>query len=131
MTILHHNKNDDFLLDYNNIISYLFLYQTFFGEPVLPFVDTDITAGAPNTYLPYRSCPNSYLVLPQLELTTHGERVRLIPALDGSLYQMNHKGLSPLPISSDTLLSSSYKMSHDTIFSGEYFLCPLYCSYGK
>lgn len=52
-------------------------------------------------------------------MTADGERVRLVPGLDGSLYQMDRNSVSPLPISADTLLSSSYRIAEDTIFSGQ------------
>uniref|UniRef100_A0A2P2HXH6 non-specific serine/threonine protein kinase n=1 Tax=Hirondellea gigas TaxID=1518452 RepID=A0A2P2HXH6_9CRUS len=50
--------------------------------------------------------------------TADGESVRVVPALDGSLYQLQRNKYEVLPVSADTLLASSYKYSDNTFFSG-------------
>lgn len=43
---------------------------------------------------------------------------RLIPALDGSLYQYDGDNLEALPVSSETLLSSTFRINDDTMMIG-------------
>ncbi|CAD5123678.1 DgyrCDS12002 [Dimorphilus gyrociliatus] len=52
------------------------------------------------------------------EVTRNGIRTRLIPSLDGSLYQFDGKSVEPLPLNADTLLSSSFKLSDDSVIVG-------------
>lgn len=54
----------------------------------------------------------------KLELTKDGVNTRLIPALDGSLYQYDGDNLEALPVSSETLLSSTFRINDDTMMIG-------------
>ena len=56
----------------------------------------------------------------QLEVTSHGEWVRLIPSLDGGIYRFDGEDVEALPVTVDTLLHSSFKFNDDTIFSGRF-----------
>ncbi|GAB1598848.1 eukaryotic translation initiation factor 2-alpha kinase-like [Argonauta hians] len=53
-----------------------------------------------------------------LELSQGGVKTRLIPSLDGSLYQHDGTYIEALPISSDTLLSSTSRIDDDTMMVG-------------
>ena len=44
--------------------------------------------------------------------------MRLIPSLDGSLYQYDGDNLEALPVSSETLLSSTFRINDDTMMIG-------------
>lgn len=54
----------------------------------------------------------------QLEVTSRGEWVRLIPSLDGGIFRFDGEGVEALPVTADTLLHSSFKFNTDTIFTG-------------
>lgn len=47
-----------------------------------------------------------------------GRLVRLVPALDGTLYEYNGDQVRPLPFTADSLLSSSFKFSEDLVIVG-------------
>lgn len=54
----------------------------------------------------------------RLELTNNGQWVRLIPSLNGILYKFDGETIDPIPVTIDTLLSSSHKFSDDLVISG-------------
>lgn len=54
-----------------------------------------------------------------LELTNNGQMVRMIPSLSGSIYKFDGESVEPIPISTDNLLSSSYKYSDELVISGK------------
>ena len=43
---------------------------------------------------------------------------RLIPSLDGGLYQMDGDGIEPIPLGADTLLSSTFCLTDDWMIVG-------------
>ena len=45
-------------------------------------------------------------------------KTRLIPSLDGGLYQCDGDTVEALPFTADTLLSSSFKFTDDTTIVG-------------
>ena len=47
-----------------------------------------------------------------------GGKARLVPSLDGGLYQMDEEGIEPFPLNADTLLSSSYRFGEDSNLVG-------------
>jgi eukaryotic translation initiation factor 2-alpha kinase 3 len=47
-----------------------------------------------------------------------GAKIQLIPSLDGSLFSFDGEKIEPLPVSADTLLSSSFKVSEDSVITG-------------
>lgn len=53
----------------------------------------------------------------------NGERTRLIPSLDGGLYQYNGESIEAVPFTAETLLSSSFKLSENTVVVGGKELC--------
>ncbi|KAF5300197.1 hypothetical protein FQA39_LY11231 [Lamprigera yunnana] len=54
----------------------------------------------------------------KLELTNNGQWIRIIPSLSGSLYKFNGITIDPMPISADSLLSSSFKYLDDLAVAG-------------
>lgn len=54
----------------------------------------------------------------QLEVTSRGEWVRLIPSLDGGIFRFDGEGVEALPVTAETLLQSSFKFNSETIFTG-------------
>lgn len=56
--------------------------------------------------------------LSRLEMHNRGQRVRLIPSLDGLLYKFNGETVEPLPLSADFLLRSSYRLGDDLVITG-------------
>ncbi|CAN7999569.1 unnamed protein product, partial [Ixodes pacificus] len=56
--------------------------------------------------------------LSRLEMRNRGQRVRLIPSLDGSLYKFNGETVEPLPLTADFLLKSSFKLGDDLVITG-------------
>ncbi|XP_077543982.1 eukaryotic translation initiation factor 2-alpha kinase 3-like isoform X1 [Haemaphysalis longicornis] len=54
----------------------------------------------------------------KLEMHNRGQRVRLVPSLDGSLYKFNGETVEPLPMSADFLLRSSYRLGDDLVITG-------------
>ncbi|OQV24909.1 Eukaryotic translation initiation factor 2-alpha kinase 3 [Hypsibius exemplaris] len=56
--------------------------------------------------------------LSKIELVRDGEKIQLIPSLDGNLFSFNGDRIEPLPVSADSLLSSSFKISEDSVISG-------------
>lgn len=56
--------------------------------------------------------------LSRLEMHNRGQRVRLIPSLDGSLYKFNGETVEPLPLTADHLLKSSFKLGDDLVIIG-------------
>ncbi|XP_052102279.1 eukaryotic translation initiation factor 2-alpha kinase 3-like isoform X1 [Mytilus californianus] len=53
-----------------------------------------------------------------LEITRNGMKTRLIPSLDGGLYQFDGESIEAVPLSAETLLSSSFKMTEDITMIG-------------
>lgn len=47
-----------------------------------------------------------------------GIPTRYIPSLDGGLYRYNGASIEAVPLSAEKLLSSSYKLSEDTMMIG-------------
>lgn len=60
----------------------------------------------------------SYRDILQLEVTSRGEWVRLIPSLDGGIFRFDGEGVEALPVTAETLLHSSFKFNTETIFTG-------------
>lgn len=56
--------------------------------------------------------------LSKLEMRNRGQRVRLVPSLDGSLYKFDGDTVEPLPMSADFLLKSSYRLGDDLVITG-------------
>ncbi|XP_055347937.1 eukaryotic translation initiation factor 2-alpha kinase 3-like [Paramacrobiotus metropolitanus] len=56
--------------------------------------------------------------LSKIELVKNGLPIQLIPSLDGSLFSFDGQTIEPLPVSADTLLSSSFKISEDSVVTG-------------
>ncbi|KAL2742325.1 eukaryotic translation initiation factor 2-alpha kinase isoform X1 [Vespula maculifrons] len=52
------------------------------------------------------------------ELNNNGQWVRLIPSLGGGLYKFDGENLEKLPVTTEQLLSSSFRYSKDLVFSG-------------
>ncbi|XP_064602611.1 eukaryotic translation initiation factor 2-alpha kinase 3-like [Liolophura sinensis] len=59
----------------------------------------------------------------KLGIMRNGERTRLIPSLDGGLYQYNGESIEAVPFTAETLLSSSFKLSENTVVVGGKELC--------
>ncbi|CAH1797366.1 unnamed protein product [Owenia fusiformis] len=53
-----------------------------------------------------------------LEIKRNGINVRLIPALDGGLYQFDGDSIEPVPFTADTLLSSSFRFTDESVIVG-------------
>lgn len=51
-------------------------------------------------------------------MSYEGVKTRLIPSLDGNLYQLREDLIEPLFISAGDLLKSSFRVSEDTMFTG-------------
>ncbi|CAG9568143.1 unnamed protein product [Danaus chrysippus] len=56
--------------------------------------------------------------LHNVELTSDGKWVRLVPSLRGTLYSLSGDSIEPLPFSAEQLLSSSFKYSDDMVIAG-------------
>ncbi|KAL5016923.1 hypothetical protein ScPMuIL_006512 [Solemya velum] len=54
----------------------------------------------------------------KLEMTRNGVPVRFIPSLDGGLYQYDGENIEAVPLTADSLLSSSFKLADDTMMVG-------------
>lgn len=54
----------------------------------------------------------------QLELSNNGQWIRIIPSLSGSLYKFNGITVDPIPISADSLLTSSFRYLDDLAVAG-------------
>lgn len=54
----------------------------------------------------------------RLELTNNGQFVRMIPSLSGGIYKFDGNYIDPIPITTENLLSSSFKFSDDLVISG-------------
>ena len=52
------------------------------------------------------------------EITKKGQIVRVIPSLDGNLYLFNGNSIESIPMSTESLLKSSYKVGDDLVVSG-------------
>ena len=53
-----------------------------------------------------------------LQINRDGSPLRLIPSLDGGLYQYDGSGIEPVPLAADLLLSNSFRISHDSTVVG-------------
>lgn len=53
-----------------------------------------------------------------IQMTRDGVPVRLIPSLDGGLYQYDGESIEAIPLTADSLLSSSFKLADDTTMVG-------------
>ena len=53
-----------------------------------------------------------------IQINRNGVLLRLIPALDGGLYQFDGKSIEPVPFTADTLLSSSFRLNEDSTVVG-------------
>ena len=51
-------------------------------------------------------------------MVRNGKRMRLIPSLDGALYQYDGEKVEAIPMSAETLLSSTYRLSDDSMVVG-------------
>lgn len=56
--------------------------------------------------------------LHNVELTSGGKWVRLVPSLRGTLYSLSGDTIEPLPFDTEQLLSSSFKYSDDLVVAG-------------
>ncbi|XP_041370908.1 eukaryotic translation initiation factor 2-alpha kinase 3-like [Gigantopelta aegis] len=54
----------------------------------------------------------------QMEVTRDGVRTRLIPSLDGGLYQYDGDSIEAVPLTAETLLASSMRLSDNTMMIG-------------
>ena len=52
------------------------------------------------------------------QMMQDGVKTRLIPSLDGALYQFDGENVEALPFTADTLLSSSFKFTDDSTIVG-------------
>ena len=50
--------------------------------------------------------------------TNGGGKARLVPSLDGGLYQIDEDGIVPFPLNADTLLSSSLRFGENSNLVG-------------
>lgn len=53
-----------------------------------------------------------------IQMNRNGQPSRLVPSLDGSLYQMDGEGIEPLPLAADLLLTSTYKLTDEASIVG-------------
>lgn len=44
----------------------------------------------------------------------------MIPSLSGGLYKFDGESIEPVPVTADSLLSSSYRYSDDLVMAGKY-----------
>ena len=51
-------------------------------------------------------------------MVRNGKKMRLIPSLDGALYQYDGEKVEAIPMSAETLLSSTYRLSDDSMVVG-------------
>ncbi|XP_012935928.1 eukaryotic translation initiation factor 2-alpha kinase [Aplysia californica] len=56
--------------------------------------------------------------LANMEVIRNGKKMRLIPSLDGALYQFDGDKVEAIPMSAETLLSSTYRVSDDSMVVG-------------
>lgn len=98
--------------------------QTFRELFIVSTLDGKISALDPrshgNLVWSYETGPGGLLSssLSKLEMRNRGQRVRLIPSLDGSLYKFNGETVEPLPLTADFLLKSSFKLGDDMVITG-------------
>ena len=53
-----------------------------------------------------------------VQINRDGIPIRLIPSLDGGLYQYDGSGIEAVPLAADLLLSNSFRFSHDSTVVG-------------
>ena len=58
------------------------------------------------------------LISHSLQIKRDGQNTRLIPSLDGSLYQFDGENIEPVPFTADTLLSSSFRFTDESTIVG-------------
>ncbi|GFS15480.1 eukaryotic translation initiation factor 2-alpha kinase [Elysia marginata] len=68
--------------------------------------------------LPADSKPLYSSSLASMEMVRNGKKMRLIPSLDGALYQYDGEKVEAIPMSAETLLSSTYRLSDDSMVVG-------------
>ncbi|RUS80172.1 hypothetical protein EGW08_012061 [Elysia chlorotica] len=68
--------------------------------------------------LPADSKPLFSSSLSSMEMVRNGKKMRLIPSLDGALYQYDGEKVEAIPMSAETLLSSTYRLSDDSMVVG-------------
>ncbi|CAG5133197.1 unnamed protein product, partial [Candidula unifasciata] len=56
--------------------------------------------------------------LANMEVIRNGKKMRLIPSLDGALYQFDGEKVEAIPVSAESLLSSTYKLGDDSMIVG-------------
>ncbi|KAI8793692.1 eukaryotic translation initiation factor 2-alpha kinase 3 isoform X2 [Biomphalaria glabrata] len=56
--------------------------------------------------------------LANMEMFSKGKKLRLIPSLDGALYQFDGEKVEAVPMSAESLLSSTYRLSDDSMIVG-------------
>ncbi|CAL1530217.1 unnamed protein product [Lymnaea stagnalis] len=56
--------------------------------------------------------------LANMEMIRNGKKFRLIPSLDGALYQFDGEKVEAIPMSAESLLSSTYRLSDDSMIVG-------------
>ena len=52
------------------------------------------------------------------QINKNGVPTKLIPSLDGGLYQFDGDGLEPVPLAADMMLSSSFRFNDNTMVVG-------------
>lgn len=62
---------------------------------------------------------NVLLLIFFMQLTNNGQWVRMIPSLSGGLYKFDGDSIVPVPVTADSLLSSSYRYSDDLVIAGK------------
>ena len=53
-----------------------------------------------------------------LQVERHGLQTRLIPSLDGGLYEFNGEDLNAIPMTAESLLSSSVRITDNCVMVG-------------
>ena len=56
--------------------------------------------------------------LANMEIIRNGKKLRVIPSLDGALYQYDGEKVEAVPMSAETLLSNTYRLSDDAMVVG-------------
>ncbi|OAD62097.1 Eukaryotic translation initiation factor 2-alpha kinase 3 [Eufriesea mexicana] len=78
----------------------------------------DVNLGRKQWTLEFNEGPMLSSNIHHRELNNNGKWVRLIPSLNGRLYQFDEENLEAVPISASQLLHSSFRYSNNLVFSG-------------
>ena len=71
-----------------------------------------------NSYIFKNTDITMNLISHSLQIKRDGQSTRLIPSLDGSLYQFDGENIEPVPFTADTLLSSSFRFTDESTIVG-------------